>query len=170
MPCSSRRSCPYALALTDRRDEPLSLLYIGVDRLAAIRGLHGPAVASEAVRRVGRTVAGALRRSDLVARLDEGRLVAVLPGATPEAARRLAEHVRAAVAQAGAATAAMPVLTATVGAATFPEQGGDATTLRAAAAAALSEARSHGRDRVAFAPPARFAEPATMLRIAQHAG
>ncbi len=160
----------YALALADRRDEPLSLLYIGVDRLAAIRGLHGPAVASEAVRRVGRTVAGALRRSDLIARLDEGRLAAVLPGASADAARRLAEHVRAAVAQAGAATASMPVLTVTFGAATFPEQGGDATTLRSAAAAALAEARAHGRDRVAFAPPPPVAEPPTQHRIAPHAG
>ena len=160
----------YALALADRRDEPLSLLYIGADRLAAIRQLHGPAIATEALRRIGRTVAGALRRSDLVARLDEGRLVAVLPGATAEAGRRIAEHVRAAVAQAGAATPTMPVLTASIGAATFPEQAGDALTLRAAAAAALAEARSRGRDRVAFAPPARLAEPATLLRIAQHAG
>ncbi len=160
----------YALALADRRDEPLSLFYIGVDRLAAIGQLHGPAIASEAVRRVGRTVAGALRRSDLVGRLDEGRLVAVLPGASAGDAARLAEHVRAAVASAGAATATMPVLTATVGVATFPAHAGDANALRSAAAAALAEARDRGRDRVACAAPPGLAEPRPTLRIAQHAG
>jgi diguanylate cyclase (GGDEF)-like protein len=160
----------YALALSDRRDEPLSLFYVSVDRLTAIGKLHGPAVASEAVRRIGRTVAGALRRSDLVARLDEGRLVAVLPGASAADAARLAEHVRAAVASAGVATATMPVLTASIGAATFPVHAGDAGTLRSAAAAALAEARARGRDRVASAAPPRLAEPPSTLRIAQHAG
>ncbi len=160
----------YALALADRRDESLSLFYISVDRLAAIGQLHGPAVASEAVRRVGRTVAGALRRSDLVARIDEGRLAAVLPGASAGDAARLAEHVRAAVASAGAATATMPVLTASVGVATFPAHAGDVNTLRSAASAALSEARARGRDRVAASAAPRLAEPPSTLRIAQHAG
>ncbi len=94
----------------------------------------------------------------------------MLPGASAADAARLAEHVRAAVASAGIATATMPVLTASLGVATFPAHAGDANTLRSAAASALAEARTRGRDRVASATPPRLAEPPSTLRIVQHAG
>jgi diguanylate cyclase (GGDEF)-like protein len=160
----------YALALADRRDEPLSLIYIGVDRLAAIQGLHGPVVAGEALRKVGRTIARSLRSSDLIARLDDGRLVAVLPGTPGSQARRLSETLRATVASACVATPTMPVLTVSIGVASFPESAADVVTLRSAAAAALSEARACGRDRVASATPARLTKAMPTLRIVQGAG
>jgi diguanylate cyclase (GGDEF)-like protein len=160
----------YALALADRRNEPLSLLYIGVDRLAAIRELHGPEIAAEALRKVSRTIAGTLRTSDLIARLDDGRLVAVLPGALVDNARVVAETVRTSVAVSGIATPNMPLLTASIGVATFPDHAGDVPSLRSAAAAALSVARSKGHDQVATAPLAHLSEPPTLLRIAQYAG
>jgi diguanylate cyclase (GGDEF)-like protein len=161
----------YALALVERRDEPLSLLYIGVDRLAAIHGLHGPAVAGEALRKASRTVARSLRSSDLIARLDDSRLVAVLPGTSAAHARVVAELIRSTVASTCAATPSMPFLTVSIGVASFPEHAGDLVTLRSAAAASLADARSRGRDRVASAPDARLAAGApTLLRIVQNAG
>jgi diguanylate cyclase (GGDEF)-like protein len=160
----------YALSLADRRNEPLSLLYISVDRLAAIRDLHGPEIAAEALRRVSRTIAGTLRSSDLIARLDDGRLVAVLPGASAENARGVADTVRAAIAATGIATPKMPLLTSSMGVATFPDHAADVPSLRSAAASALSAARSKGRDQIASAPPVHLAEPPTLLRIAQYAG
>ena len=84
---------PYAIAQAGRRGEPLSLLYIGADRLAAIRELLGEAAAGEAVRTIGRAITRTLRSSDLVARLDDGRLAVVLPGAAAGDARMLAETI-----------------------------------------------------------------------------
>jgi diguanylate cyclase (GGDEF)-like protein len=141
-----------------------------VDRLAAIQGLHGPAIAGEALRKVGRTVARSLRSSDLIARLDDGRLAAVLPGTSAAHARSVAELIRSTVASTCAATPSMPLLTVSIGVASFPEHAGDLVTLRAAAAASLADARSRGRDRVASAAAPRMAESVTQLRVVQNVG
>ena len=117
-----RAFLPYALAQARRRHEPLSLFYVSVDRLAAIRELHGPEIAAAAVERVAETMVQALRASDVVARLDDGRLIAVLPYADHEDAPAVAEAVRAAIASSGVASRTMPVLTASIGVASYPAQ------------------------------------------------
>ncbi len=157
----------YALALTDRRREPLSLLYIELDRLAAIRDLHGADFAHEAMRKVSRTVSGVLRASDVIARLDDGRLAAVLPGASVQDALMIAESIRAAVAATGVANLAMPVLTASIGVATYPDHAGNPIALRSSAAAALADARSQGRDRVAAPSPSPSRHGESALRLAE---
>ena len=158
----------YAMAQADRRHEPISLLYIGADRIGAIRELLGEAAATEAVRAIGRTIARTLRSSDLVARLDDGRLAAVLPGAAADDARMIAETIRAAIEATGIATASRPLLTASIGVATSPGDADDPDSLRSAADDALAIARERGRNRVAFALP--VATPITARRIAEFVG
>ena len=154
----------HTIALSDRRREPVSLLSIGVDRIDAIRKLHGPEFANEAIRKVGRIIAGTLRTSDLVACLDDGCLVAVLPGASVADALMVAESVRSAVDETGIASISLPLLTVSIGAATYPIHAADFTALRAAAVDALAIARSKGRNRVvaATAPPS---DESTTLRV-----
>jgi diguanylate cyclase (GGDEF)-like protein len=143
-----RAFLPYALAQARRRHEPLTLFYVSVDRLAAIRELHGPEIAAAAVDRVAEMTVLALRTSDVVARLDDGRLIAVLPCSDHEDAPAVAEAVRAAIASKGAATRTMPLLTASIGVASFPHNALDLVSLNLAASAALTHARGLGRDRV----------------------
>jgi diguanylate cyclase (GGDEF)-like protein len=158
----------YALALSERRREPLSLLYIGIDRLAAIRNLHGVEYADDAVRRVAKVVAGSLRTSDLIARLDDGRLVAVLPGANRDNSLLVAESLRTAVSTNCGATMDVPLLTASIGVASFPDDADDAVGLRSAAAAALADARSYGHNRVVAAGEAQYtsSDETTTIRVA----
>lgn len=143
-----RAFLPYALAQARRRHEPLSLFYVAVDRLAAIRELHGPEIAEAAVERVAETMVRALRASDVVARLDDGRVIAVLPYADHEDVPAVAEAVRAAIASSGVASRTMPLLTATIGVASYPYNALDLVSLNLAASAALTHARGLGRDRV----------------------
>ncbi len=143
-----RAFLPYALAQARRRHEPLSLFYVSVDRLAAIRELHGPEIAAAAVDRVAETMVQALRASDVVARLDDGRLIAVLPCAGHEDIPAVAEAVRASIASSGVASRTMPVLTASIGVASYPHNALDLVSLNLAASAALTHARGLGRDRV----------------------
>jgi len=143
-----RAFLPYALAQARRRHEPLSLFYVSVDRLAAIRDLHGPEIAAAAVDRVAETMVQSLRASDVVARLDDGRLIAVLPYAGQENVLAVAEAVRTSIASGGVASKTMPVLTATIGVASYPHNALDLVSLNLAAAAALAHARGLGRDRV----------------------
>src|SRR5215218_7847476 len=72
---------PYALAQAERHREPVSLLCVGVDRLEAIRRLHGAGLAEAAVGRVAETIGRMLRASDVVARLDD-RVLVLLPDAS----------------------------------------------------------------------------------------
>ena len=139
---------PYALAQARRRHEPLSLFYVSVDRMAAIRDLHGPEIAAAAVERVAETIVQSLRASDVVARLDDGRLVAVLPYAGHEDALAIAESVRTSIASGGVASRTMPVLTASIGVASYPHNALDLVSLNLAASAALTHARGLGHDRV----------------------
>jgi diguanylate cyclase (GGDEF)-like protein len=141
----------FALAQARRRHEPLSLLSIEVDRLAAIRSLLGEQIADAAVTRVASAIRETLRASDVVARLDGGRLSVILPTASAADAARVAEGIRAVIARVGVATESMPTLTATIGVASYPDHGREVATLRAAAASALSRAKCEGFDRVAAA-------------------
>jgi diguanylate cyclase (GGDEF)-like protein len=144
---------PYAIAQARRRSEPVSLLFVETDRLAAIRELHGPELAETAVRRVAETVVKTLRASDIVVRLDDGRIVVVLPDAGALDLPMIAEAVRKAIDEAGGATCSMPQLTASIGMATYPDHAHDAGSLLGMAVAALDRARGLGPNRTAEPEP-----------------
>jgi diguanylate cyclase (GGDEF)-like protein len=142
----------FAHAQARRRHEPLSLLEVAIDRLGALRELLGNELAEMALDRVDRAVKATIRASDIVARLEDGRLAVILPNASAENAMKVAEAIRSAIARAGAASTTMPTLTASIGVATFPDHALDLATLRAAAATALTHAETHGHDQIAEAP------------------
>jgi diguanylate cyclase (GGDEF)-like protein len=143
----------FAQAQARRRHEPLSLLEVAVDRLDSIRELLGDELAEAAVERVTRAIKSTIRVSDVVARLEGGRIAVLLPNASAENARKVAEAVRTAIVRAGAASTTMPTLTASIGVATYPDHAHDVATLRAASASTLTRAREQGHDRIAVAPP-----------------
>jgi diguanylate cyclase (GGDEF)-like protein len=143
----------FAQAQARRRHEPLSLLEVGVDRLDSIRELLGDSLAEAAIERVSRAIKATIRASDVTARLEDGRISVLLPNATAENARKIAETVRTAIARAGGASTTMPSLTASIGIATYPDHAHDVATLRAAVASTLTRAREEGHDRIAVAIP-----------------
>jgi diguanylate cyclase (GGDEF)-like protein len=145
---------PYAVAQAKRHAEPVSLLCLATDRLAAIRELLGAEVAEAAVRRLAETVARTLRTSDLVSRLDDGRIVAVLPFASAVDLPMITEVVREAIARAGVPTCSMPRLTASIGMATYPDHAHDARSLLVSALSALERAQARGPNQTAEAEPA----------------
>jgi diguanylate cyclase (GGDEF)-like protein len=142
----------FAQAQARRRHEPLSLMEVAVDRLDSIRELLGEELAEAAVERIARAIKSTVRASDVVARLEEGRIAVLLPNATDENALKVAESIRAAIARAGAASTTMPSLTASIGLATYPDHAHDVATLRAAAASTLTKAREQGPDQIVTAP------------------
>ncbi len=143
----------FALAQARRRHEPLSLLDVSVDRLGTLRSLMGEELGELAIDRVCRAIKATVRASDVIVRLEDGRVAVILPHAAAPDAARVAETVRAAIARSCAASAAMPALTASIGLATYPETARDLATLRAAASTARAGAEAEGADRVAPAPP-----------------
>ncbi|WZO98342.1 diguanylate cyclase [Isosphaeraceae bacterium EP7] len=140
------------LVQSDRRHEPATLFYVQIDLLDAIRQLNGPAVADEAVRRAETAVRTALRASDIVMRLPDGRVAAILPNASAADSQTVANAVRALVSKANGHREDMPALTVTVGVASYPECAHDAQALHMAAIVALDRSKVLGRDRVQCAP------------------
>jgi diguanylate cyclase (GGDEF)-like protein len=126
--------------------------------------LHGPEIADAAVERVAETMVRTLRASDVVARLDDGRVIAVLPHADHEDVLGRRRAVRAAIAGSGVASRTMPILTASIGVASYPYNALDLVSLNLAASAALTHARGLGRDRVV---QAKEQADAPSLAIAQ---
>jgi diguanylate cyclase (GGDEF)-like protein len=143
----------HAVALSRRRNEPISLLCIGTDYAAPdSRSKSCPEVADAWQHRIARAMVGTLRTSDVVARLDDGRFMAVLPGAGVTDALVVAEAVRRAAGEAGLASGILVPPTVSIGVAGFPDHACEPGTLIAAAGEALARARSQGTNRVALAP------------------
>jgi diguanylate cyclase (GGDEF)-like protein len=143
----------FAQAQARRRHESLSLMEVAVDRLDSIRELLGDELAESAIERIMRAIKSTIRASDVVARLEAGRIAVLLPNANVENAMKVAEAIRAAIARAGAASTTMPTLSASIGLATYPDHAHDVAMLRAAASTSLTRARDQGNDQIAIAPP-----------------
>ncbi len=142
----------FAQAQARRRREPLSLMEVAVDRLDSIRELLGDELAEAAIERVSRAIKATVRASDVVTRLEAGRIAVLLPNASDENALKIAESIRVAIARAEAASTTMPSLTVSIAVATYPDHAHDVATLRAAASSTLTKAREQGHNRIASAP------------------
>ncbi len=143
---------PFALNQAKRHRESLSLLCVAIDRVSSIQDLLGGAEVNRLVQHVGQTVVTLIRASDIVARLDDNRIVAVLPRAPRGGALHVAENICRAVALDHPAGCDSSRITVSIGVATFPSCAADVYSLFDAADEALSWAQKQGRDRAVLAP------------------
>lgn len=121
------------------------VLCFGVDNLDTIAHRWGRDAALETVRGVARHARGALRPGDILARPEDGNLIALLPALAPEEVRAVADRLRRAV-EVGVRTKVgfTPV---SIGLAQHTGgPGGDVTMGKAVAA--LAQARRLGRSRI----------------------
>jgi diguanylate cyclase (GGDEF)-like protein len=144
---------PYALAQAHRHREPVSILQAGIDRISAIHEMLGPEQVTRAVNHVGEVMTRRLRASDVVSRMEDDRILAMLPNATSSDACRIAHEIRAAVEERCASLSDLPPLTTSIGVASFPTNARDVDSLLNAADEAMSRAQQAGRNRVVVAEP-----------------
>ena len=136
--------------------DPLSVLVVDVDRLAAVNDAYGRLQGDDVLAEVSGILRRNLRAGDLAALAGGDEFIAILPGAPAERAREVAERIAAAVRGHtfrlvdGEGTS--PV-TVSIGVASFPEHGGGEALLDAAERA-LAQVKRRGRDGVAVAPRA----------------
>jgi diguanylate cyclase len=94
----NRRSLERVLAggIDDARDrrEPLSIAILDIDHFKAFNDLHGHETGDLVLRLVARTIAGALRDGDTVARFGGEEFVVVLPRADLATAAKVADRLR----------------------------------------------------------------------------
>lgn len=139
------------VASAERHKLPLAVLAVGVDRLGLVNRMVTRAVGDGLLRRLAEVIHGAVRADDVLARLDGDTFGLLARDTNREGAQRLADRLRGVVADALFDVQGRPVeLRISVGvAALAPGAPRSAPALLEAARAALAEAKSCGRNRVA---------------------
>lgn len=144
---------PFALGQARRHREPIALLCLSIDRLGAIQDLLGPGVVDRLVQEVCQVVASSIRSSDIVARLDDDRIIVLLIRARTRNAVYVAEKIGRSVAEKTRNVADLGCATVSIGVAEFPGDAHTAHSLLDAADEALARARCGGRNQIAVAEP-----------------
>lgn len=128
----------------------VGFLMVDVDHFKAFNDTHGHPAGDAVLREVGRVIASAVRRGDVVYRFGGEEFAALLPGASVDDAKAVGERIRAALHAAKLERGdAAPggYVTASIGV-TRAANGELGATLIEAADQALYEAKRTGRDRV----------------------
>jgi GGDEF domain-containing protein len=118
------------------------LLLVELDGAERLRLAEGPDAASDLFARAARGVRSCVRRSDVLAHEEEGRIWLIAPDAVRSAAASLAARVADAVEQA-ASSRGVP-LTASIGLALYPDDGRSGEDLTAQAEEGAYAARAAG--------------------------
>jgi diguanylate cyclase (GGDEF)-like protein len=134
-----------------RYDRPISLLLLDVDHFKWINDGHGHPAGDHALRRVGALLREAFRTTDRICRYGGDEFAVIFPETPRAEAARLAERMRERVAELFPDALLPRPLTASLGVATLPDDGGGPDELLRAADQALYLAKAAGRNRVAVA-------------------
>jgi GGDEF domain-containing protein len=118
-----------------RSNDTLALLLIEIEDAERLRAAGG----GQTLSRVVRAVRGEVRRPDVIALEEDGRVWVIAPGMSRQAGTGMSQRVLAAV---GTVEHRRVPLLATLGLAVFPEDGRDAETLAAAAEEEVLAARA----------------------------
>lgn len=136
-----------------RKGLPLSLLMLDIDHFKQFNDQHGHAAGDAVLAHVGHALHSLIRGEDLACRYGGEEFTIVLPEANARIALDRAEAIRAAI----SSTTILHLrntlgpVTASIGIATFPQDGATPEVLFELADASLYRAKAEGRDRVVHA-------------------
>ena len=77
-----------------RNRESFSLIFIDVDKFKTVNDTFGHQAGDRCLREVAKSITFCLRKTDFLARYGGEEIIAVLPGATADDARKVAEKIR----------------------------------------------------------------------------
>ena len=145
-----------ALRHARRSGQPVSVLMIDLDRFKTVNDRHGHGVGDQVLTALAQRCRGLMRESDSFGRWGGEEFLALLGDTAPDAARELAERMRAAVAAApmGETGVTLTISIGVAGMTPTPDQGVDEAWARlvGAADAAMYRAKTQGRNRVEGPP------------------
>jgi diguanylate cyclase (GGDEF)-like protein len=145
------REASAEVARAVRTSSPLAVALLDLDRFKQINDNYGHLVGDEVLRRIADTMTGVLRDYDLAGRFGGEEFVMLLPQTRAVDALRIAERVRAHIAQLPITASGGEPVTVTVSIGVAALDAGSSrelTELLAAADAALYRAKASGRDQV----------------------
>ena len=127
-----------------------TVLFIDLDHFKVYNDRFGHLAGDEALKRTAKIIKAALRGMDIVARFGGEEFCVLLPGASKQSALPVAERIREGIERMkipGGEGLTAGRLTASLGVASFPEDGTALTTLLHASDMALYRAKTTGRNR-----------------------
>ena len=141
-----------AIAREDRQGGRFAVLLADVDHFKNLNDTYGHPAGDAALAAVARLIGRTLRKGDLPARYGGEEFAVILPGTDETGAVKMAERVRHALERERLVfEGARIAVTASFGAAVWPRDGAEASSLLAAADRALYAAKQAGRNRVVAA-------------------
>lgn len=141
---------PRELARCNRVGEPLTVAMLDLDHFKRFNDTYGHEAGDLALSAVGHFLGGWVRGSDIVCRYGGEELMLILPGTTPDDARRRLEALRSAVMEMRLQCHGLdlPGITVSIGSAVADPHELEATDLIRRADLALYRAKAQGRNRV----------------------
>jgi diguanylate cyclase (GGDEF)-like protein len=140
------------MSFAQRGGHAVSAILVDLDRFKQLNDTLGHAAGDTALRAVGTFLRSRLRAYDIACRYGGDEIVIIVPGADAAAATALAEQLRAGIEQLAVIDGESAVsLTASLGVASFPQDGTTPDEILQSADAALYRAKAEGRNCVARA-------------------
>jgi diguanylate cyclase (GGDEF)-like protein/PAS domain S-box-containing protein len=137
-----------------RRSAQFSLLFVDLDRFKEVNDTMGHSAGDSLLKAVAERLVTAVRQSDLVARLGGDEFVIVIEEHEgPEEVMIVAQKVLAMVARPVPVDWREAAVSASIGIASFPEDGEDIETLLRNADAAMYQSKERGRNNFQFYSP-----------------
>ena len=133
--------------------EPLAVLMIDIDHFKAFNDTHGHEAGDAMLHELGRFLTSEIREKDIACRYGGEEFALILPGATLQAGRERAEHLRRGARELTVShhRQTLGPLSLSVGLAHMPSHASTAPELMRAADAAMYRAKAKGRDQVRLA-------------------
>ena len=142
-------ACEQQIAQSQRSGQPFSVLFIDLDHFKSINDTHGHAAGDEVLRTVAQTLAGQLRRSDLLGRIGGEEFSVFLPQTALAGALEVAESLRLALQECHPDIGSTRLnITASIGVACRNSGTQNIQTIQQRADEAMYEAKKAGRNRV----------------------
>jgi diguanylate cyclase (GGDEF)-like protein len=130
-----------------RTGEPFAVLMLDLDHFKAINDQHGHAAGDRALKHAAAALKAEVREIDAVGRFGGEEFLVLMPGASVESARPVAERLRGALARDVPQVDAVPLpLSASIGIAQWREPAEEPSQLLMRADAALYAAKLRGRN------------------------
>ncbi|MFB8829828.1 diguanylate cyclase [Azotobacter sp. CWF10] len=146
---SNRRGLQAQLERWQQQRQPFAVIALDIDHFKQVNDNHGHEFGDRVLQHLAQQMNDCSRASDLLCRSGGEEFVMLLPGASLEAARQVAERVRT---QMGSTCCAdCPSVTLSAGVAHWPDSAASVEAVLKCADAALYQAKHAGRNRVEMA-------------------
>lgn len=140
----------HAISMVQRAEQPLAMMMVGIDHFKTINDTLGYAAADQVLQQVAQRLRQSVRDQDTLARMGGKEFVLVLPGTQSEGAAHLATSLLWKLGQPYEMGGQTLTLSATIGIATYPDNGADCNALLNAIEIAMHRAQANGRGSFQF--------------------